>query len=248
VSANVQGVLSADTRLTAELDVLNAELDSLSYSVSHDLRAPLRAVQGYARAVIDDHASALDEEGCRLLSVVQSEALRMGEMIDALLALSRLGRQAMENISVDMTGLVREVVAEQLQPAGRQRSMIDVADLPAVRGDRALLRQVWMNLLSNAVKFSSKSSAPQLRIWATRDDARVVYHIRDNGVGFDMKRADKLFGVFQTLHRRSEFPGAGVGLAMAKRIVRRHGGTIWADARLGESATFSFGLPNESNT
>ncbi len=239
--------MNANARLSAELDVLNAELDSLSYSVSHDLRAPVRAVMGYARAVIDDHASALDEEGRRLLSVVQSEAARMGEMIDALLALSRLGRQAMESIPVDMTGLVKEVVAEQLQPAGKQ-SMVDVADLPAVRGDRALLRQAWMNLLSNAVKYSGKRSAPQLQVWATRDDARVVYHIRDNGVGFDMKHADKLFGVFQTLHRRSEFPGAGVGLAMVNRIVRRHGGTIWADARLGEGATFSFGLPNESST
>ena len=248
MNANVQGLESANARLSAELDVVNAELESLCYSVSHDLRAPVRAVMGYARAVVDDYASALDEEGRRLLSVVQSEAVRMVEMIDALLALSRLGRQPMESVTVDMKGLVQEVVAEQLQQAGRQQSMVDVADLPSARGDRALLRQVWSNLISNAVKYSSKKSAPQLQVWATLDGTRVVYHVRDNGVGFDMQQAGKLFGVFQTLHRRPEFPGIGVGLATAKRIVQRHGGTIWADARLGDGATFSFGLPEESDT
>jgi light-regulated signal transduction histidine kinase (bacteriophytochrome) len=248
MNANVQGPVSANARLTAELGVVNAELEGLYYSVSHDLRAPVRAVLGYARAVVDDYGPALDEEGRRLLSVVQSEAVRMAEMIDALLALSRLGRQPMKSTTVDMKGLVREVVAEQLGPAGRQ-SIVDVTDLPAARGDRALLRQVWTNLISNAVKYSSKNSAPQLQVWATRDAARgVVYHIRDNGVGFDMKQAGKLFGVFQTLHRRPEFPGAGVGLAMARRIVQRHGGAIWADALLGAGATFSFSLPEESDT
>ncbi|HXM17846.1 MAG TPA: ATP-binding protein [Candidatus Tumulicola sp.] len=246
MNATVQGLESANARLSAELEVVNADLESLCYSVSHDLRAPVRAVMGYARAVVDDYGSALDEEGRRLLSVVQSESVRMVDMIDALLALSRLGRHAMESVTVDMMGLVQGVVAEQLQLAGRPQPMVEVADLQAVRGDRALLRQVWTTLISNAVKYSSKQSAPQLQVWAALDAARVVYHVRDNGVGFDMQQAGKLFGVFQTLHRRPEFPGTGVGLAMAKRIVQRHGGTIWADARLGDGATFSFGLPKES--
>jgi len=242
MNATVEGVLSANARLTGEIDVLKAELDGFTYSVSHDLRAPVRAVLGFARVVADDHGSALDEEGRRLLAVVQSEASRMGDMIDALLALSRIGREAMAYLPVDMAGLVYEVVAER---AVQEQSLFDVGDLPGVCGDRVLLRQVWANLLSNAVKFSSRTPTPQLRVWATRDAARVIYHVGDNGVGFDMKCADKLFGVFQTLHRRARFPGTGAVLAMVKRIVHRHGGTVWADAQLDVGATFSFALPDE---
>ena len=231
------------TQHAAELEALNAELESFSYSVSHDLRAPVRAVLGYARAIEEDFASVLDDEGRRLLGVVQSEASRMGELIDDLLTFSRLGRQPMQHVPVNMTSLARDVVLEQVRLAGSRESIFDVADLPGVSGDRVLLRQVWANLISNAIKYSSKEVDPQLQIWATLEPARVVYHVRDNGVGFDMQYAGKLFGVFQRLHRSDEFPGTGVGLAIVQRIVRRHGGTVWAESRLGEGATFSFALP-----
>lgn len=227
----------------AELEVVNAELESFSYSISHDLRAPVRAVLGYACAIEADYGAVLDDEGRRLLSVVQGEASRMGELIDDLLAFSQLGRQPMANVLVNMTSLARDVALEQLDLADRPKSIVEVRELPSVRGDRALLRQVWANLLSNAIKYSSKNPDQQLEVWATPEAGRVVYHVRDNGVGFDMQYAHKLFGVFQRLHRSDEFAGTGVGLAIVQRIVHRHGGAVWADARPKEGAIFSFSLP-----
>jgi signal transduction histidine kinase len=227
-----------------ELEALNAELESFSYSVSHDLRAPVRAVLGYTRAIVEDYGSVLDVEGRRLLSVVEGEASRMGDLIDDLLAFSRLGRQPMANSFVNMSRLARDVVDEQMSTAGEGSLSVDIADLPGVRGDSTLLRQVWVNLISNAIKYSSKTKLPELHVWATAEPTRTVYHVRDNGVGFDMTYANKLFGVFQRLHRSEEFPGTGVGLAIVMRIVQRHGGTVWANARIGEGATFSFALPN----
>ena len=230
-----------------ELQALNEELESFSYSVSHDLRSPLRAVIGYTRALEEDYASRLDTEGLRLLSVVVSEASRMGDLIDDLLAFSRLGRKPMISGSVDMTAMAREVAAEQAKAAGAAPSVIDIADLPLVRGDRALLRQVWVNLISNAIKYSSKKSDPLIRVWSTPEDGRVAYHVSDNGVGFDMQYSGKLFGVFQRLHASTDFAGTGVGLAIVKRIVKRHGGTVWAEAAPGAGATFSFSLPIDTN-
>jgi signal transduction histidine kinase len=228
-----------------ELEGLNAELESFSYSVSHDLRAPVRAVLGYTRAIEEDYGSALDDEGRRLLAVVQSEASRMGDLIDDLLAFSRLGRLPIVNVLVNMTSLAQDVATEHAESPGVGRVTFDIAGLPDVRGDRVLLRQVWVNLISNAVKYSGKTANPRVQVWATQEAARIVYHVRDNGVGFDMAYADKLFGVFQRLHRSDEFPGSGVGLAIVMRIVQRHGGTVWADARLGHGATFSFALPKK---
>jgi signal transduction histidine kinase len=227
-----------------ELEALNSELESFSYSVSHDLRAPVRAVLGYTRAIVEDYGTVLDDEGRRLLSVVEGEASRMGDLIDDLLAFSRLGRQPMANSFVNMSRLARDVVDEQVPAAGEESLRVDIADLPGVRGDSTLLRQVWVNLISNAIKYSSKTKHPELHIWATAEPMRTVYHVRDNGVGFDMTYANKLFGVFQRLHRSEEFPGTGVGLAIVMRIVQRHGGTVWADAKIGEGATFSFALPS----
>ena len=226
-----------------ELEALNAELESFSYSVSHDLRAPVRAVLGYTRAVIEDYGGALDDEGRRLLSVIQSEASRMGDLIDDLLAFSRLGRQPMTTSLVNMTSLVRDVAIEQSGLDGDLLPAFELSELPGVRGDRTLLRQVWVNLISNALKYSSKTANATVRIWAEREADRTVYYIRDNGVGFDMAYASNLFGVFQRLHRSSEFPGTGVGLAIVMRIVQRHGGSVNADAHLGQGATFSFRLP-----
>jgi signal transduction histidine kinase len=228
---------------TNELEELNADLESFSYSVSHDLRAPVRAILGYARAIEEDYASQLDDEGRRLLSVVQSEAARMGELIDDLLDFSRLGRQPMVDGVVNMTLLAREVGNEEALAVDKPDAIFRIADMPEAHGDSVLLRQVWVNLLSNAVKYSGNKANPQLDIWATSEPTQTVYHVRDDGVGFDMAYADKLFGVFQRLHRSDDFPGTGVGLAIVKRIVQRHGGTVWADAKLGEGATFSFALP-----
>jgi signal transduction histidine kinase len=226
----------------AELQALNGELESFSYSVSHDLRSPVRAVIGYASAIEADYGAGLDAECRRLLTVVKDEAGRMGDLIDDLLAFSRLGRQPMTTAMVNMTSLAREVVAEQAGKHGQ--SICEIDALPDVRGDRTLLRQVWVNLVSNALKYSSKSAMPAVKLWATREPERVIYNVRDNGVGFDMAYAGKLFGVFQRLHRSDEFPGTGVGLAIVQRIVHRHGGTIWVDAHLGQGAVFSFALPN----
>jgi PAS domain S-box-containing protein len=229
----------------AELEALNKELESFSYSVSHDLRAPVRAVLGYARVIEEDYGPLLDDEGRRLLSVVHDEASRMGNLIDGLLAFSRLGRQPMQQTSIDMTALAREVAEEQVQLASRDTLVVDIQDLPFVRGDRMLLRQVWENLISNAIKYASKQAVIEVSIRGTLEAGRCVYHVQDNGVGFDMKYASKLFGVFQRLHRDDQFTGTGVGLAIVKRIVNRHGGSVWADAALGSGATFSFALPTQ---
>jgi len=230
-------------RRTDDLESINAELESFSYSVSHDLRAPLRAVIGYARAIQEDYGPQLDDEGRRLLSVVNDEAMRMGALIDDLLAFSRLGRQTMESAPVNMMRLARDVFAEQTSSPDQPQPNFEISELPAVRGDLVLLRQVWANLISNAIKFSSKRSDPHVRVWGAPDGDRMIYHVGDNGAGFDMRYADKLFGVFQRLHRTDEFPGTGVGLGIVQRIVNRHGGTVWADAKLGAGATFSFALP-----
>ena len=236
----------AETQLrqhATELEALNAELESFSYSVSHDLRAPVRAVVGYAAAIREDYGASLDDEGRRLLSVVESEAARMGDLIDDLLAFSRLGRQQMAEADVQMTQLARDVADECCREAGCDPSLVVVDELPLARGDRALLRQVWINLIANAIKYSGKAAEPSVRVWGTSSATAVTYNVQDNGVGFDMAYADKLFGVFQRLHRNSEFPGTGVGLAIVKRIVQRHAGSAWGSSQLGKGATFSFALP-----
>lgn len=228
---------------SAEIEALSAELESLSYSVSHDLRAPVRAVIGFARALEDDYAPRLDDEGRRLLAVVATEAERINTLIDGLLALSRLARQPMVYAPVDMLSLVHEVALELTELSIPGPSVLEIGNLPSVSGDRAMLREVWSNLLSNAAKFSSHQARPKLEIHATLEFSRIVYHVRDNGIGFDMAYADQLFGAFQKLHTGNAFPGSGIGLAMVKRILHRHGGTVSADARPGAGATFSFALP-----
>lgn len=221
---------------TVLLDATNRELEAFTYSVSHDLRAPLRAVDGYARMLEEDYAERLDDEGRRLLAVVRDSSRRMGRLIDDLLGFARLGRQVPAKHPLDMTALAREVGAELGAP-------IEIADLPAISADRALVRQVWANLLGNAVKYSSKQAAPRIEVGGREESAQCVYWVRDNGAGFDMRYAAKLFGVFQRLHRDDEFPGTGVGLAIVERIVSRHGGRVWAEGRPGDGACFYFALP-----
>ncbi len=226
-----------------EASALSAEIESLSYSISHDLRAPVRAVIGFSRALEEDYAALLDPEGQRLLAIISHEANRINGLIDGLLTFSRIGRQRMEAEAVDMTRLAREVALEQAESAGSAAAIFEIAELPGAVGDRALLRAVWSQLLSNAVKFSNPETGPCIEIGATKEPGRTVYHVRDHGIGFDMLYAEKLFGIFQKLHGGDAYPGLGVGLAIVKRIVQRHRGAVWADARPGEGATFFFGLP-----
>jgi light-regulated signal transduction histidine kinase (bacteriophytochrome) len=246
-SEHAEPISITDMTLHAdELRAVNAELESFSYSVSHDLRAPIRSIVGFARALDEDYAPDLDDEGRRLLAVIQNEAIRMGELIDHLLKFSQLGRQPIKPTPVDMTKLVREVVDEQRRVGSRVDVCIE--DLPGIGGDRALLRQVWTNLVANAFKYSSKQAAPRVRIGAMLAPRAVTYYVSDNGVGFDMQYATNLFGVFQRLHRADEFEGTGVGLAIVKRIVHRHGGFVCAEAKPNAGATISFTLPLEGES
>jgi PAS domain S-box-containing protein len=227
--------------LNARLEAANKELESFSYSVSHDLRAPLRAIDGYALMLQEDYAARLDNEGRRLLAVVRDEAGRMGQLIDDLLHFSRTGRQRLDAVPVDMRALVAEVITE-LRVA-HPRAAIELAELPRAVGDRAMLRQVWVNLVGNALKYSAKAPEPRVEIGGRAAGADLEYWVRDNGVGFDPRYTERLFGVFQRLHREEEFPGTGVGLAIVQRVVARHGGRVAAEGRPGEGARFSFSLP-----
>jgi PAS domain S-box-containing protein len=226
---------------TQELEAANRELEAFSYSVSHDLRAPLRTMDGFAQAVLEDHAADLPGEAQRYLKIIREGAQRMGRLIDDLLAFSRLSRQPLNRRPVDMQALVcdawTEVAAQQ-----RSEAEVTIDTLAPASGDPSLLKQVWLNLLSNALKYSRGRTPPRVHIGSRQDQDVTVYFVSDNGTGFDMEYAHKLFGVFQRLHRSEEFEGTGVGLAVVQRIVHRHGGRIWAEAAVGQGATFSFTL------
>ena len=230
---------------TAELEAANKEMEAFSYSVSHDLRAPLRAVNGFAGIVLNEFGPQLPADALRYLERIRNGAQRMGELIDDLLAFSRLSRQSMRHGDVDSLKLVQNVLDESAsQREGRQID-IQIGELPTCHGDAALLRQVWVNLISNAIKYTGGRESAVVEIGCERKNSENVFFVRDNGTGFDMKYADKLFGVFQRLHRADEFEGTGVGLAIAQRIVHRHGGRIWADAAEGRGATFCFTVEGE---
>jgi signal transduction histidine kinase len=233
-----------DSRRKAELESANRELESFSYSVSHDLRAPLRAIDGYARMVEEDYDDHLDGDGKRMLAVVRGEAVRMGRLIDDLLSFSSMSRQAMEPVqNVDMTGLAKEVARSLMRERDAERVKVDIAPLPSVAGDVLLLRQVWTNLLSNALKYSGTKPKSEILVTGELRNGDALFQVRDNGVGFDTKYAAQLFGVFQRLHKAEDFEGTGVGLAIVHRVVTRHGGNVRADSTLGEGATFHFTLP-----
>jgi PAS domain S-box-containing protein len=225
---------------TAQLEEANRELDAFAYSVSHDLRAPLRAIDGFAQILVEDYGPTLDDEGRRLCGVVSDSARDMGRLIDDLLALSRVGRAALKPSAVDMRRMAAQMFAELATAADRARLDVRVADLPEATADPALMRLVWQNLIGNAIKFTSKREHAVIEVSATREGRDVVYSVRDNGAGFDMQYAGKLFGVFQRLHSVQDFEGTGVGLAIVQRIVHRHGGRVWAEGRPGEGAAFFF--------
>jgi len=232
-------------RLNASLEGANRELESFSYSVSHDLRSPLRAIDGYSLMLEEDYAPQLDETARRYIQTIRAGSQRMAALIDDLLTFSRLSRQSLNTQTVDMTTLARRAAAEVLENQPEPKPDVTIPDLPAVPGDPALLRQVWTNLISNAVKYSAKSATPLVQVRAASEGRQVRYEIQDNGVGFDMKYADKLFGVFQRLHSMDEYPGTGVGLAIVQRIISRHQGAVTAKGERGKGATFGFTLPTE---
>jgi signal transduction histidine kinase len=230
-------------RRQAELEAANRELETFSYSVSHDLRAPLRSISGFSRILEEDYAACLDDQGVDYLRRVQEGAQQMAELIDALLALSRMMRAELRRQPVDLSTLAR-TIAETLQNAEPQRRVefVIAPDL-TVQGDIAMLRAVLENLLGNAWKFSGKVEQARIEFGTTAGDDGPVFFVRDNGAGFDMQYAQKLFLPFQRLHSVSEFPGSGVGLATVQRIIQRHGGHIWAESGPGQGATFYFTLP-----
>ena len=232
-------------RANSNLEAANRELESFSYSVSHDLRSPLRAIDGYSLMLEEDYAAQLDETARRYIQTIRSGSQRMAALIDDLLTFSRLSRQTLNRQTVDMTMLARRAAAEVLENQPEPKPAVNIPDLPPVPGDPALLRQVWTNLISNAVKYSAKSSTPEVLVRAATEGRQVRYEIQDNGVGFDMKYADKLFGVFQRLHSMDEYPGTGVGLAIVQRIITRHKGAVTAKGERGKGATFGFTLPTE---
>lgn len=229
-----------------QLENTNRELESFTYSVSHDLRAPLRAINGYALALLDDCGNQIGEEGKRLLGIVMRNATRMGQLIDDLLAFSRLGRQPLSKAHVNMDDLVRQIVDELTSQSNGQQINVSIGELGSVHGDLSMLRQVWINLISNAIKYSSKKQQSIIHIGqSTTEKSPQTFYVRDNGAGFNMTYSDKLFGVFQRLHKANEFDGTGVGLALAKRVVSKHGGEIWAESVQEIGSVFYFTIPNE---
>jgi len=228
---------------TAQLLAANGELEAFSYSVSHDLRAPLRAIHGFARILMDDYRQQLDDQGRRVLDVVSSEAQRMGRLIDDLLNFCRLGKCALQVAHVDMEGMVREVYCELRHGATGRQVELYVDRLPAATADPVLVRQVWANLLDNALKYTRRQARARIEIGGSTANGESVYYIRDNGVGLDTRYADKLFRVFERLHEPEEFEGTGVGLATVQRIVQLHDGRVWVESEPERGATFFFTLP-----
>jgi PAS domain S-box-containing protein len=228
---------------TQELKVANDELESFSYSISHDLRAPLRSIHGFSDILIEDYSDKVDENGVRLLGIVKDSATRMGNLIDDMLQFSRLGRASIESSSINMNSLF-ETVIEDLKPLFiENKSSIVVEDLASASGDISLIKQVVTNLLANALKYSSTNEKISVNVTSRIENKQVCYSVKDNGVGFNMEYHDKIFGVFQRLHSDNEFEGTGVGLAIVKRIVNMHGGEVWAESEFGEGSIFYFTLP-----
>lgn len=227
-------------RKNRDLVALNQELEAFSYSVSHDLRAPLRSIDGFSLALLEDYGDKLDAEGKDALARIRAASRRMGALIDDLLRLSKVTRAELKLAPVDLSAIARDLAATlEREPSGRSVQWAIEPGL-SLRADPALMRIALQNLLANAWKFTGKAEAPVIRVGALQRDGRTRYFVADNGVGFDMKYADRLFGAFQRLHHAGDFPGTGIGLAIVQRIIRRHGGEIRAEAKEGEGAAFYF--------
>ncbi len=228
---------------TEQLESVNKELGSFSYSVSHDLRAPIRAINGYSRILVEDYGEKFDADGTKVLNSIMHNSKKMGDLIDDLLAFSKLGRKHVTVSEINMTALVNLVREELLFEEGENIPEFNVTALPPAKGDQSLIKQVWINLISNSIKYSRYKPKTNIEIGAYQKDNLVVYYIKDKGAGFDMQYYDKLFGVFQRLHSQEEFEGTGIGLAIIQKIVHRHNGTVWAESKLNEGTCFYFSLP-----
>jgi PAS domain S-box-containing protein len=247
VGVTVQSANITDRKLAEQqIRALNEELESFTYSVAHDLRAPLRAINGYSAILTDDYNSIIDQEGKRLLHVIMNNAKMMGKLIDDLLDFSRMGKLSVQHHPVDMNQLLSGIIANNFADLREKNIDLNINTLDPVHCDSSMIRQVFINLLSNAIKYSRNRNKPQITIGSNKQETEVVYFIRDNGVGFDMKYAKKLFGVFTRLHKTSEFEGTGVGLALVHRIISKHGGRIWAEGEIDKGATFYFSLPTNT--
>jgi light-regulated signal transduction histidine kinase (bacteriophytochrome) len=258
LSGALQGVLLLEQRRRTEVKLLesenelkstvanlkfaNQELESFAYSISHDLRAPLRAIVGFSAIIEREYHHLLDEEAQRLFARIAEKGKRMGMLIDGLLSFSRMGRQQFNIQTVDMHTMVQEVCRELTENMPNRKIVWALHDIPPAQADPQLIKQVWINLVSNAIKYTARRETAQIEIgWLLLENIP-TYFIRDNGAGFDMAYADKLFGVFNRLHHEDEFEGTGIGLALSKRIVTRQGGNIWAESKVDEGATFYFTL------
>jgi signal transduction histidine kinase len=230
---------------TAQLEAANKELEAFSYSVSHDLRMPLRAIDGFSLKLFQDYIDRLDDEGKRLLNIIRTNTKKMRELIDALLALSRIGRKEIELLEIDMDKLARVAFDEIKVTTPDKELQFNIKPLPPAYGDMGMIRQVFTNLLLNAIKFTKPKEAAVVEVGGYSEDSTNVYYVKDNGVGFDMKHVNKLFGAFQRLHSEKEFEGTGIGLAIVQRIIHHHGGRIWAEGKVNEGATFFFTLPKQ---
>ncbi len=245
IAAEISALNAELEQRNKDLTAANSDLEMFAQSISHDLRMPLRHIHAYADLLEQSVAGRLSGEEILFMKNIQQASVRMSKLIDALLAFSRIGRASMRMQAIDMDDLVRETLA-QLQPEVVSRHIDwNMRELPAVTGDPDLLRQVWINLLANAVKYTRPRDPAFIEIGSIAEEKEIVFHVRDNGVGFNMEYADKLFSVFQRLHTDAEFEGTGVGLANVKRIIQRHGGRTWAESRVGEGATIYFSLPAE---
>jgi light-regulated signal transduction histidine kinase (bacteriophytochrome) len=226
---------------TAQLEAVNKEFEEFSHSISHDLRAPLRALEGFSQILVEDYGAQLDDEAKRCLEIIASSSRKASLLIEDLLVLSRLNRQELKPVPINMGDLAKSIIADMQISANRVDFRIK--EMPNLTADPAMVKQVLRQLVDNAVKFSSHQERPLIEIGGRSEPPHNAYYVRDNGVGFDMKYSSRLFGVFQRLHAEQEFEGRGIGLAIVKRIVHRLGGEVGAESKLGESATFFFSLP-----
>ena len=242
MTASLQLTMSALKEKGERLEASNQELDAFCYSIAHDLRTPLRAVDGFSRTVLQKYGTALPHDGQHYLDRIRAGAQQMGDLIDSLLEFSRIGRATLKRKMVRTDVLVQDCLAALKDENGGRKIEVDVRVLPDCNGDPVLLRQVWMNLLGNAFKYTGNREVARIEVGAEADNDATVYYVRDNGTGFDMAYVDKLFGVFQRLHGPGEFPGVGIGLALVKRITALHGGRVWAAAKPDQGATFFFTL------
>jgi signal transduction histidine kinase len=225
---------------TAQLNAVNDELESFSYSVSHDLRAPLRGIDGFSNILLEDYSDKVGTEGQRLLHVIRDSTKKMGQLIDDLLSFSRIGKRELDKSDVDMKILARSIYSELTTDEERKKIVFSITNIPHTNGDPPLVRQLWINIISNAIKFTKNTAQPMIEIGSKKERGTEWYFIKDNGIGFDMKYYNKLFGVFQRLHSKAEYEGTGIGLSISKRIVNKHGGDIWAESELNVGTTICF--------